>query len=218
MEIQTETIDVASRSGFIPHTLTRPQPDSTRLMLMLPGRAYTCDFTALYYVRRVGQQNGFDVLSMRYGPTISPDGSGDDMGAALENVVSASQKAIALGQGRYKQACIVAKSIGTLLAPEVYLAVASAMPQARIALILLTPLPPSIQRYKGAKVLSIIGTQDPVWSPALKNNADDEGIEMHVLEMLDHGFEVAGDWFSSVRALEMVARSCERFLQTTFAQ
>jgi hypothetical protein len=217
MAIQTETIDIASRSGFISHALTRPQPDSTRLMLMLPGRAYTCDFPALYYVRRVGQQNGFDVLSMRYGSTISTDNSGDDMGAALENVISASQKAIALGQGRYKQVCIVAKSIGTLFAPEVYLAVASALPQARIGLMLLTPLPPSIQRYKGAKVMSIIGTQDPVWSPELKNTADDEGIEMNVLEKLDHGFEVADDWLTSIRALEIVARTCERFLQATFA-
>jgi|GEM_PF-1707767 len=213
MAMQTETIDITSPSGVtISHTLTRPQPDSTRLMIMLPGRAYTCDFPVLYYVRNVGHELGFDVLSLRYNPEYMANGVdvNDDPQAIIGDILEALQE---VHVGRYKQVCIVAKSFGTLL----WTSLMSAILQKEVGLILLTPLPPGLQMFESMTALAIIGTQDPVYSPELERSAAKVGIKMQVLEMLDHGLEVPGEWKSSVAALEIVARTCEGFLQTTFA-
>ncbi|MEP6988253.1 MAG: hypothetical protein ABI970_21795, partial [Chloroflexota bacterium] len=68
MSVQPEVIAIQSRFGVTTHnTLLKQEAGSDKLLIMLPGRAYTCDFPMLYYLRSAAIQQGYDVLSIEYG-------------------------------------------------------------------------------------------------------------------------------------------------------
>src|SRR5678816_3025345 len=68
MSVQPEVIKVQSRFGVTTHnTLLKQDRAADKLLIMLPGRAYTCDFPMLYYLRSAAVQQGYDVLSVEYG-------------------------------------------------------------------------------------------------------------------------------------------------------
>src|SRR5690242_942503 len=65
MSVQPEVIKIQSRFGVTTHNvLLKQDPASDKLLIMLPGRAYTCDFPMLYYLRSAAAQQGYDVLSV----------------------------------------------------------------------------------------------------------------------------------------------------------
>jgi hypothetical protein len=206
MPIQTTIIKTPSLAGVTVHNqlLYHDDPASARLMVMLPGRGYTCDHPVLYYVRRMAVKHDYDVLSIEYGFQVANLDLTSELSAHLEDEVN--QAVMPALQRGYSQVCIVGKSLGTPLASGL----AHNIPVADMSLILLTPIGGAFQGVDTIRTLAVIGTDDPLYSPELV--ASYPAVEWQVFDGLNHSLEVRGDWRASISALDNVITVCETFL------
>ena len=208
MGMQTELIQVASRFGVTTHNpLYRQEGGSAKLLIILPGRGYTVDFPALYYLRSVAQQAGYDVLCVEYGFQAAHTDFGFHQVPDLVADVEATVRPVL--QRGYTQVCVAGKSLGTPLAANL----ARSISDAAVSLILLTPVGDSTQHLDGLRTLVVIGTADPAYEPQTEAAyAGHSDVTWHTLDGLDHGFEVAGHWRESLAAMQQVIEPCAAFL------
>lgn len=202
-----ELVPTASPSGVIIHNrLAGPDQVSDRLLVMVPGRMYSCDAPALYYLGQMAVAAGFDVLHTSF--AFQQTGADPDHGAMLADVKAAMT---AVMQNGYKEICIAAKSIGSSVAP----ALARWLEGHDISLIILTPGPSFLKEsVESFQTLIVIGANDPVYSlPECTLAREKAAAEWVVLPDLDHGFNVKYDWEASVAALPAVIKACQRFLK-----
>lgn len=115
MLIETITIPVESRFGVtVYNQLLVHDPASDRLLVMLPGKGYTCNHPVLYYLRQSAAALGYDVLSVEYGFQIAnAELDASTITFLQEDAEAALHPALKRG---YRRVCIAAKSLGTALA------------------------------------------------------------------------------------------------------
>ncbi len=200
--VQRVSLEMMTPVGVrVDHLLTvQDQPE--QLLILLPGRGYTCDFPVLYYLRNAAADMGYDVLSVRYSFQVAPQ---------VESQVTMQQLATEVDQAihetlkrGYRRVCIVGKSLGTPLA-------ALHADQAE-RLILLTPIGTAAQEVGNKPTLAIIGTADQVYHPDVTRSTG-ANVRWMVLEGLDHGLEVRGDWSDSLDALRQITQACVEFIE-----
>ncbi len=211
MNVQSQVIRIQSRFGTTTHnTLLKQDAGADKLLIMLPGRAYTCDFPALYYLRSAAVQLGYDVLNVEYGFQAAHTDFGFHLAPDLAADVHDTVQPV-LKRG-YKQICVAGKSLGTPLASHL----ARSISDAAVSLILLTPVGDSTQGLDGLRTLVVIGTNDAMYSAetvaAFEGHPD---VKWRVFEGLDHGFEVAGQWRDSLSAMPQIIEACATFLSET---
>lgn len=209
MTIQIDTIPVKSSSGATAYNqLFRHEPDSDRLLVILPGRGYLSEHPVLYYLRVAALELGYDVLSIQYGfQAAQTDLTDEEQAHLIDEVNHALQPVLARG---YRRVCLAGKSLGTPLA----VSLAPSLPVPEKSLILLTPIGNTAHLTGDLHTLAIIGTADPLYSPEdLAIFKDHPTVQWLVLESLNHGLEAPGDWSASLHALEQITRACVTFLQ-----
>ncbi len=202
------SVKVESRLGTTINNLflTHDTP-SEKLLIMLPGRGYTCEHPVLYYLRRAAMVGGYDVLSVQYGFQVANVELDAENAAYLREDV---QKAVeGTLPGGYRRVCVAGKSMGTPLAAEL---IRNLTNDTR-SLILLTPLEGVVSSVGDIRTLAIIGTADPVYKPeevaAFKNHPM---VTWRVFENLNHSLENPDDWRTSLGALLDITGACEVFL------
>jgi hypothetical protein len=209
MAQQRTTIDVQSRFGVkIPNPLTYHEPPVNKLLVMLPGRGYTIESPALFFLRQMALDVGYDVLGLQYGFQMT-GGDFDETTAPYlkEDITNAIRQTVQ--RQAYQQVCIAAKSLGTLLVAEAI--EAASIP--RTSAILLTPLPGAIQEVGSNPTLAIIGTGDALYSPEMVSASSNLiNVRWRVFDGLNHALEVKGEWGASIDALRDVVAECELFL------
>ena len=171
------------------------------LLILLPGRGYTCDHPVLHYLRKAAADLGWDVLSVWYSFQVAsiPDDQITLEGLAVE--VDAVIREVL--KRRYARVCIAGKSLGTLLAVQ---------HAARCErLILLTPVGTAAFEVAWLPTLAVIGTNDPLYQPDAIS-ATEPNVEWRVLDGLDHGLEAGGDWSRSLDSLREITQACVEFL------
>jgi hypothetical protein len=211
MSVQSEVIRIQSRFGVTTHnTLLKQEVGADKLLIMLPGRAYTCDFPALYYLRSAAVQLGYDVLSVEYGFQAAHTDFGFQQAPDLVADVNDTVQPVLAR--KYKQVVVAGKSLGTPLASNL----ARSITDVAVSLILLTPVGDSTQDLDGLRTLVVIGTKDAMYSPetvsAFEGHPD---VKWCVFEGLDHGFEVAGQWRDSLSVMPQIIEACATFLSET---
>jgi hypothetical protein len=206
MAVQTNTIEVESRFGVtVHHSLMTHDEGSDKLLIVLPGRGYTAEHPALYYLRKAAVQLGYDVLSVEYGFQAGRiDLTSENMPNLQNDVQAAVQTVLARGYG---QICVAGKSLGTPLA----VGLARTINDARVSLILLTPVAGATQMTGDLPTLAIIGTVDAAYSPELVQ--DEPHLTWHVYDGLNHSLEYKGDWRASLALLPEIIAACEAFLK-----
>ncbi|MEW5866661.1 MAG: hypothetical protein AB1774_07365 [Bacillota bacterium] len=210
MSLESSIVEVESREGVTTRNLLLyHEPASSRLVVMLPGRNYSCDAPVLYYIRLMALEHDFDVLSLQYGFQI--------VGATpnYEGIVDEATHAVATALTRgYREVCFVGKSLGSPLA----LALAQSTQVAKVSAILLTPIPAALKPTSGVRALSVVGTADPVFHmPECQESLQRGDMEWVVLEGLDHGLRSEGNWVDSITALKRITAECEHFLTSSHA-
>lgn len=198
---QRMSIEVMTASGIrVDHRLIAHDTPE-RLLIILPGRGYTCDHPVLYYLRKAATAQGWDVLSVWYSYQVAnlPDDAVtlDALAVEVDQAISAVLK-----RG-YGSVCIAGKSLGTPLA--------TLHAHQADSLILLTPISTAVLETAGLPTLAIIGTGDPVYNPE-QINASAANVQWMILDGLDHSLEAAGDWESSLDALGEITQACAEFL------
>lgn len=198
---QRMSIEVLTASGVrVDHRLiAHDTPD--RLLIILPGRGYTCDHPVLHYLRKAAAGLGWDVLSVWYSYQVAtlPDEAVTFEGLALE-VDQAIGEVLKRG---YNSVAIAGKSLGTPLA-------ALHAHQAD-RLILLTPIGTAALDVEPVPTLAVIGTADPVYNPE-QINASGANVQWMIMDGLDHSLEAHGDWETSLDALGEIIQACAEFL------
>ena len=195
------SIEVTTASGVtVDHRLIA-HDDPLGLLILLPGRGYTCDFPVLHYLRKAATDLGWDVLSVWYSFQVVAI---PDEQVTMQQLATEVDQAIreALKRG-YAQVAIAGKSLGTPLA-------ALHADQAE-RLILLTPVGTSVQDAGAKPTLAVIGTADPLYDADVIG-ASGANVRWMVLDGLDHGLEAAGDWSRSLEALRQITQACVEFL------
>jgi pimeloyl-ACP methyl ester carboxylesterase len=197
------TIEVTTASGVLVDHRLIAHDEPAGLLVILPGRGYTCDYPLLHYLRKAAADRGYDVLSVWYSFQIAPQVMRDDP-VTLEQLAAEVDQAMreALKRG-YDRVCVAGKSLGTPLA-ALYAAQAE-------RLILLTPIGTSALDVGATPTLAVVGTADPSYQPE-QINASGGNVEWLVLAGLDHSLEAAGDWLVSLDSLRQVTQACVDFL------
>lgn len=184
-----------------------PVVDRRGSVLMLPGRAYSCDMPLLAWTTRALQASGWTVFQAEWQRSTVP-------GEPREFIEGAARQ-LDDARGRSGPVLVVAKSLGTLAAhwsaergyPAVWLT-----PVFQPAG--LYPLPghsealaERIREYPTDNLV-VGGTADSLWQPGFCGTG-----KVLEIEGADHGLEVA-DWRTSIRQHERVASAVVDFAST----
>lgn len=208
MQLQVEALPIQSPFGpVVTNKLWHQGNPAGRLVVMLPGRGYSCDHPVLYYLRAMALENGFHVLSLKYGFQVAgAEMTPDRLPDLLKEAEAAARMALSRG---YREVCYVGKSLGSPLAVQL----AQTAGAARTRAILLTPLESAMQEMGYVPTLAVMGTADPLYdTEALRASQGRENVTWRILEGLDHGLEHPGDWRRSAAALVEVTAACADFL------
>lgn len=208
MPIETVTIPVRSRFGVtVYNQLLAHDPAADKLLVMLPGRGYTCNHPVLHYLRRAALALSYDVLSVEYGFQVAnAEFDANSMALIQEDVEAALRPALARG---YRRVCIAAKSLGTALAGEL----ARTLPDDAVSLLLLTPIGGALQGLGRTPTLAVFGGADSLYTPEMAAAFDGHpNVSCRVFDGLNHALEVKASWRDSLATLPDIIAVCEEFL------
>ncbi|MBP2001468.1 putative alpha/beta-hydrolase family hydrolase [Paenibacillus shirakamiensis] len=127
--------------------------ESKSLVVLFPGKYFSCDRSPLYYAGVAARQQGMDVLKLEYGYQVARVEL--DL-KDLPDVIEECMEAIQAVAEAYNNLIFVSKSLGTLIAGEIECRI-----QMTIHNIYLTPLHATLPYINDAKGMIIYGTQDP---------------------------------------------------------
>jgi predicted alpha/beta hydrolase len=201
----------------IPASLHRAR--GRELVVCLPGLRYSNDMPVMYFVRRLMEARGADVMSVDYRYDENEDFLTRPDNEQFDWIGNDAKVALsaALNTGSYRDKVLVGKSLGTI-------GLGWALPQLpRLADASVVWLTPSIQGT-GLKArmtacrqrsLVVIGTKDPNYSPELVEDLRGAGMAVAVIDGADHGLERPGDIPASIAALAEVVSEIGTWLATT---
>ncbi|ALW87905.1 hypothetical protein [Deinococcus actinosclerus] len=215
MTSETVTADVRGfRGEALPCVVNRHPPgEAVGAALLLPGLGYGARQPGLLYPALLLDELGFDTLALdtRWNVPAFMDAPQEEQLAWLREDVRAAYHAILPGRGG---ACVVAKSIGTL-GLTLLLHGGAVPPGAR--LVWLTPLleRPEVRAAIAAHAatsLVVIGTQDGHYRPEWITELTGAGVQVLVLDGVNHGLQVEGDVVGTLGALHALMRDLRAFL------
>lgn len=209
MMIETIMLPVESRFGVtVYNELLAHDPPADKLLVVLPGKGYTCHHPVLYYLRRAALALGYDVLSVEYGFQVA---NAEFDATTVETLQADAEAAVrpALARG-YRQVCFAGKSLGTPLASEL----ARGLRVEAVRLILLTPIGGALQGLGSIPTLAVFGEADALYTPEMAAAfTSHPSVTCHVFDGLNHALEVKGDWRASLVVLPDIIAICEDFLR-----
>jgi hypothetical protein len=159
---------------------------STSLVVLFPGKKYSCDLPLLYYASMVALKSNHDVLKLEYGYQ-SARIDIDFNSTNLDMIVEESLSAIKQVAHSYEELIFVSKSLGTLVAGKI----AQELGNDTIEHVYLTPLDYTIPYIKISKGIVIYGTNDSVFSSEsadIVNKLSD--IKAYPIQGADHALEL----------------------------
>lgn len=180
-------------------------PRSDKLMILLPGKGYTIHSPLFHYIKPMGIQYGFDVLSINYAIHITPV---DNWMTRISDIHADTQKTVdhALAHD-YQTVCIVGKSLGTPIAAMI----ANQLDTPNKSVLMLTPIQAAMSMLDQIRTLGIIGTSDPAYDPDMIVETDTQS--WLVLDDLNHSLEYKNNRDKSLDILKQILSTCESFIK-----
>jgi len=180
-------------------------PRSDKLMILLPGKGYTIHSPLFHYIKPMGIQNGFDVLSINYAIHVTQV---DNWITRISDIQADTQKAVDhVLQHDYQTVCVVGKSLGTPIAATI----ANQLDAPNTSVLMLTPIQAAMSMLNHIRTLGIIGTSDPAYDPELIVETDTQS--WLVFDDLNHSLEYKNDRNKSLDVLKQILSSCESFIK-----
>lgn len=188
--------DVEVQEAWAPRGLAARQHGGRALML--PGRAYSCQMSLLFWTTRALQAQGWRVVQAAWDP--------DDLPDDLVSFVTAVAQRLDDAGPSERPVLIVGKSLGTLAAPW---AAERGYPAAWLTPILTDAGLHEVLGSYPARNIVVGGTADDLWQPGFSGTG-----EVLEIEDGDHGLEVH-DWSRSLLTHREVAEAVAGFAGTT---
>lgn len=189
------------------HLLLTHEQKSNSLVVLFPGKGYTCDRPLLHYANMVSLFKGCDVLSLEYGFYVADikfvPGDFDKVVEELSSIINKCTL------NSYSNIYFISKSIGTLFAGELSLQ----MSEYNIKNLFLTPLKETIPYIKSTNCLSVTGSRDNFFPSSsidyVRNNVESELV---IIEDADHNLETEISVEKNLEILQQIVNVYEKFL------
>lgn len=205
------------RDEPVPTVYLRQPGAADRIAVLLPGQGYTAEMPLFYYAEDVLIAAGADVLRVDYRYHQRPAFGQADQDERQRWLLTDATAVYRTARARRPEAeiVLVGKSLGTISIAHLLASESSA---AAVRAVWLTPLLHlgSVRTQiirSGARSLVAIGSADPVYEPAVLDQARAAGCAVVTVDGADHGFDIPGDVIASLRAVEAVVRDLEEFLR-----
>lgn len=205
-------LDVETSTDLtIKQILIQLDQPSDKLLVILPGRGYTIDSPILHYLRKMGLENGYDVLNVIYSFQYAKDRV-KLRDLKIDDLQNECQQAIdqALAHKPYQHLCIAGKSLGSPFASNII----NTMDVPEKRLISLTPIGDAVQNAgETIPTLFVIGTADMAFIAGQAEADTRPNVTWKVYDDLNHSLEYDDSWSRSADVLQDIIRECEAFLK-----
>lgn len=181
----------------------RQDPRSRKLLVVLPGRMYDPNRSPLELIGLMALSHGYELLTVRYSFQVSPYPTEQLSLDDLEREVVGILPHLA----EYDEVCLVGKSLGTSVARRLLAKVEA--PER--SLVLLTPMPDSVEGESPVDRLCLIGEADPVF-PRVAARREAHPTEWRLYPGADHGLQVGRDWRATAQVWQGITAEVEAFL------
>ena len=149
--------------------LFKIEKGNSKLVVLFPGKNFSCDKPCLHYAATMAFQSGYDVLVLEYGyQAARTDLDIKD----LTKIIDESEACISQIVHEYEQLIFISKSLGTIVAGEVEKRLNLSLKQH----IYLTPLQDTIPYINSSNSIVVYGTNDPLFNKELAEKIKDKTI------------------------------------------
>lgn len=177
-----------------------------KLLVLFPGRNYSCDKPLLYYAAKVFGNRGYDVIRLDYNFRLKS--SKDDIAGLIEEAKEYVIKRLsAVDFGSYEDVVFISKSMGTALAGYAEMCY-------RIVArhIYLTPVKEALKYMQRGKCIVVSGKEDRVLdSRRLKIYCVEQDIPLKQFDEIGHSLEHPEDINKTFAVLMVIIRMYKAF-------
>ena len=155
------------------------EPEAASVVIIFPGKGYTCQGPLLRYAMQVALQFGNDVLAFET----------DIYNQPFENIFEAVKECL---NKPYKKVFFISKSLGTIFAGDI----SRLIGYGKIRNLFLTPIPAAVPHILESDCSVIYGSKDTFLSDETVDQLlNCPNVDMHVIKEAEHSLEIRGDYF-----------------------
>ncbi|WP_018759016.1 alpha/beta hydrolase [Paenibacillus terrigena] len=135
--------------------------ENSKLVVLFPGKNYSCEKPSLHFAGTSAIQSGFDLLVLEYGYQAARTNLDIN---DLPRVIEDSHESVRRIINKYNEVIFISKSIGTIVAGEVH-----GKLDIPIRHLFLTPIKDTVHYINKYNGLVVYGTKDEVFNTELAN-------------------------------------------------
>ena len=160
--------------------------DSNRkLVVLFPGKNYSCDRPTLHYAALAARECGYDILALEYGYQAARK---ELEYREIPQVIQDCEQAIRQVIGSYEEIVFISKSLGTVVAGEVHRRLGVRAEEIRH--IYLTPISDTLPYIHETQAVVVYGTKDDVFPPGLASRLKaSDRLKIVPIPGANHGLE-----------------------------
>ncbi len=190
----------------MPKEIETKQQEKKKLVILWPGRNYSCDKPLLYYAGKVFEKRGYDVIGLRYQALLT--GDKDDIEGLIEEAKPyVAQELKNVDFSIYEDIVFVSKSMGTALAgyfEEKF--------RLNARHIFLTPVQEALPYMRMGKCIVVAGKEDRILeSRKLKIYCVEQDVPLKQFEEVGHSLEHPDDMNKTFAILMVMIRLYKEF-------
>ena len=180
--------------------------EEKNLMILFPGRNYSCDKPLLYYAGQMFRSRGYDVIRLDYNTRLKGDKE-DVEGLIDEAWPMIKQQLSKVNFSAYKDIVFVSKSMGTTLAGR-----AEESFSLRVRHIFLTPVASALKFMRTGHCIVIAGKEDKMLDERkLRIFCAQENVALKQFDDVGHSLECFDDISVTFAILMVIVRMYKEF-------
>lgn len=177
-----------------------------KLLVLFPGRNYSCDKPLLYYAGKVFEARGYEIIRLSYGTRLKTN-KDDIPGLIDEAKAYVDEELNKINFNAYDDVVFISKSIGTALAGYYEKRIGI-----RIRHIYLTPVADALPYMSRGKCMVVAGKEDKFLdSRRLKIYCVEQDIPLKQFDEVGHSLEHASDINITFAILMVLVKAYKEF-------
>ncbi|WP_178024126.1 alpha/beta hydrolase [uncultured Paenibacillus sp.] len=155
-----------------------------KLVVLFPGKNYSCEKPTLHYAGLAARECGYDILALEYGYQAART---ELEYREIPQVIEDCERAVRQLIDSYEEIVFISKSLGTVVAGEVHRKLGAG---AKIRQIYLTPIPDTLPYIHGTRAVVVYGTKDDLFPAELASRLKASNqLKVVAIAGANHGLE-----------------------------
>lgn len=180
--------------------------ENKKIVVLFPGRNYSCDKPLLYYAGKVFEKRGYEVVNLTYNSRLK--GNKNDITGLIEEAkVYVLEELNKIDFSLYEDVVFVSKSMGTALAGY-----CEFEKNIRVRHIFLTPVQDGMMYMRRGKCIVVSGKEDTFLdSKKLKIYCVEQDVALKQFDEVGHSLEHPDDMNKTFAILMVIIRMYREF-------